>query len=274
MTNTPTWRVVQGDALDVLRALPPASVDAVVTSPPYAEQRKSTYGGVPEEDYPLWTVDWFEALRGALKPTASVIVNIRPHLKGGVISDYVLRTRILLRAHGWHELDELIWLKGGPPMGHVGRPRRAWESLLWFGATTEPFCDPKANGQLSARVGGPEGGRQQWDHVHGEQGAHGEGLARCADVAEINVAANGRDDGLNTHPAPYPVGLAAWCIRLICPAGGIVLDPFCGSGSTGVAALRQGRGFVGIDISPEYAAMARERIIADGPLLNTFSEAA
>jgi DNA modification methylase len=268
------WRIVQGDCIDVLRALAPASIDTVVTSPPYADQRRSTYGGVPESDYPLWTVDWFEALRSALKPRASVLLNIRPHVKNGTISDYVLRTRIALRAHGWCEIDELIWLKGGPPLGHVGRPRRAWESLLWFAPSADVFCDPKANGVTTGRFGGLAGGRQHWDHIHGHQNELVDGWARCSDVAEISVRANPNDDELNTHPAPYPVALAIWCIRLICPPGGVVLDPFCGSGSTGVAALRQGRGFVGIDIVPEYATMARERIIADAPLLNPPAEAA
>jgi site-specific DNA-methyltransferase (adenine-specific) len=268
------WRIMEGDAVDLLRTLEPASIDAVVTSPPYAQQRRTTYGGVKEDRYPWWTVEWFEALRPALKPGASVILNIRPHVKDGQVSDYVLLTRLALRDAGWYELDELIWLKGGPPMGHVERPRRAWESLLWFAPSPNVFCDPKANGNQSKRVGGPEGGRQHWDHVHGEQGPHSEGWARCADVVDINVAANGADDGLNTHPAPYPVPLAVWCVRLICPYGGTVLDPFCGSGSTGLAALRQGRGFVGVEVVPEYAAMARARILADAPLLNTMLEAA
>lgn len=273
-SGSPAWRVIEGDAVEMLRTLDRESIDAVVTSPPYAQQRRTTYGGVKEDRYPWWTVEWFEALRPALKPGASVILNIRPHVKDGQISDYVLLTRLALRDAGWAEPDELIWLKGGPPMGHVGRPRRAWESLLWFSQGPNVFCDPKANGNPSQRVGGLAGGRQQWDHVHGRQNELEEGWARCSDVVEISVRANPDDDGLNTHPAPYPVALAVWCLRLICPEGGTVLDPFCGSGSTGVAALRQGRSFVGIEIVPEYAAMTRQRIIADAPLFNAGLEIA
>ena len=89
--------IYHGDAADVIASLPDASVDCVVTSPPYAEQRKSTYGGIPEADYPAWTVGWMEPLKRVLKPRGSVIINIRPHVKGGAISDYTLRMRLALR---------------------------------------------------------------------------------------------------------------------------------------------------------------------------------
>jgi len=59
-----------------------------------------------------------------------------------------------------------------------------------------------------------------------------------------------------------------WLIRLVTPTGGLVLDPFCGSGSTGIAALREGRRFVGVELDPDYAAIARRRIAEDMPLFN------
>ena len=66
------WTLYQGDCLDILPTL--TGVDAVVTSPPYAEQRKKLYGGVPEADYPQWTVAWLDALRPALSPSGSVLI--------------------------------------------------------------------------------------------------------------------------------------------------------------------------------------------------------
>lgn len=65
----------------------------------------------------------------------------------------------------------------------------------------------------------------------------------------------------NPHPAPFPVELAKRCIAA-CPDNGVVLDPYCGSGSTLVAAAELGRPSIGIDISPAYCAMARERVAA------------
>ena len=72
----------------------------------------------------------------------------------------------------------------------------------------------------------------------------------------------------NHHPTIKPVELMQWLCRLVAPPGGVVLDPFCGSGSTGVAARREGLGFVGVEIDPDFAAIARRRISEDAPLFN------
>ena len=267
--------VYHGDAAEVIASLPDASVDCVVTSPPYAEQRASTYGGVPEADYPAWTVGWMAPLKRVLKPRGSVIINIRPHVKGGAISDYTLRMRLALRGAGWSEVDELIWYKpAAPPLGHIGRPRRSWESLHWFGRSGEVWCDPKVNGTASQRIGMESGraARSGWSHLHGEQNTAWSGVSRGTDVAVFGTYDNANDCEDTNHPAPYPSKLAAWCIRLVCPPGGTVLDPFSGSGSTGVAALQEGRRYVGIDLAEEYAAMSARRVAKEPLTLDIFGE--
>ena len=267
--------VYHGDAAEVIASLPDASVDCVVTSPPYAEQRASTYGGVPEADYPAWTVGWMEPLKRVLKPRGSVIINIRPHLREGVVSDYVLRTRLTLRAAGWSELDEMIWFKPqSPPLGRHDRPRRSWESLHWFGLSGDVWCDPRASGTQSKRLG-LEGGaaeRNDWGHVNGYSD-HTEGTSRSSDVCEFGIRRPKQIEvGMWDHPAPYPKQVAAWCIRLICPPSGTVLDPFSGSGSTGVAALQEGRRYLGIDLAEEYAAMSARRVAKEPLTLDIFGE--
>ena len=77
----------------------------------------------------------------------------------------------------------------------------------------------------------------------------------------------------NHHPTVKPIALMTWLVRLITPPGGLVLDPFMGSGSTGIAALREGFDFIGVEREPEYVAIARDRIIGDAPLLNVGAEA-
>lgn len=135
-----TATLYTGDCIDVLKTLPDSSVDSVVTSPPYAMQRATTYGGIPEKDYPEWTVEWMTEVWRVLKDDGSVIINIRPHIRNGQISDYVLRTRLALREAGWCELEELIWnKKGGAPFGfHPSPPpvvgvtvvvRKTWTGL-------------------------------------------------------------------------------------------------------------------------------------------------
>ena len=252
-----------GDCAEVMAALPAESVDAIVTSPPYAMQRKATYGGIPEKDYPAWTVAWMEEARRILKQDGSVIINIRPHIRGGIISDYVLRTRLSLREAGWAELEELIWhKKGGAPLGSTKRPRRSWESLLWYGKHGAAHSDPKAAGPDTTRLG-LSGGRRG-DHVGAAQfnanGSKEVGRARVADVVEMSTRLNATSDGMNDHPAPFPWQLAEWCGKLITPPGGTILDPFNGSASTGVAALRNGWNYIGIDAVPEYIEMSGRRL--------------
>lgn len=249
-----------GDCISVIAELPDVSVDSVVTSPPYAEQRKTTYGGIAEKDYPEFTVNWMHEMKRVLKPNGSIIINISPHIKNGELSDYVLRTRLAVREDGWKEVGEMIWHKpNGMPTGSRFKPRRSWESLLWYGKHGQPYSDAKANGRPSTRATGVRTGsaaREGWSHTP-VGGQSTPAVTRCTDVVSIHTGE--RVDGLR-HPAKYPVALAEWCAKLITPQGGTVLDPFNGSGSTGVAALRNGWYYVGIDTVPEYVEGTRERL--------------
>lgn len=247
-----------GDCIDVMRSLPAGSVDAIVTSPPYAMQRGSTYGGVPEADYPEWTVAWMEEARRVLTDDGSAIINISPHVKNGELSDYVLRTRLALREDGWTELAELIWHKTtAMPVGNINRPRRHWESLLWYGKHGRPYSDAKANGNdANNQDGGGQHIRNGWKHYGISPDKSGyPARARSADV--VSMAPNQESVG---HPAPFPWRLAEWCGRLITPPGGTILDPFAGSSSTGVAAIRNGWHFIGVDLSPEYIETSAHRL--------------
>lgn len=262
--------IIHGDCIEVMRTLPAESVDAIVTSPPYAEQRKSTYGGIPEKDYPGWTVAWMAEAWRVLKPNGSVLINIRPHIKNGQISDYVLRTRLALREAGWNECEEIIWHKpGSMPMGSISRPRRSWESLLWYSSHGRPYSDPKAAG-VGSVVEVKTGKGRDGAHVHSGQkyGVKLQGTPRVSDVISIPTQANERATELNKHPAPFPVPLAEWMGKLICPPGGTLLDPFSGSASTGVAAIRNGWDYIGIDVVEEYVDMSRARLKAEEGKVN------
>lgn len=226
--------------------------DVVITSPPYAEQRKHQYGGVSEKDYPQWTVDWMRSVKKILSPEGSVFINIRPHIKNGVISDYVLKTRLALREDGWKECEEIIWYKpDSPPLGSINRPRRAWEHVLWFSQTGKPFCDPKANGKESDRIGFENnkfehGGKS---HIHAGQNESKRGTARSTDVI---VAGTSRIEQGHNHPAMYPLELPEYLIKLACPENGFVIDPFLGSGTTARASVSLDRGFVGFEINRDF----------------------
>lgn len=258
--------VFNADLLDALPLLEPGSIDAVVTSPPYAMQRKSTYGGVPEEDYPDWTVAWMDALKPALAECGSVMLNISPHVKGGMLSDYVLRMRLALRADGWYEHDELVWHKKNPmPSGANRRPQRSWESIFWYSRTPKAWADPTRNGQepkwpVSAHNNG-RARRLDWGHHGGVGGKYTNRRSRCQNVFSL---ATGRDQDTGwDHPAPYPIQLADWLMKINTPDGGTVLDPFAGSGTTSIAALRNGFQSVAIEREAEYAQMIVDRYSAE-----------
>lgn len=224
-------------------------VDCAITSPPYAQQRKNQYGGVKEEDYPQWTLEWMSAVEKVLKEDGSVFINIRPHIKNGQISDYVLKTRLLLRENGWIENEELIWIKpDSPPLGSIHRPRRAWEHILWFSKTSKPFCRPKNNGNVSSRVGF-EGDKFEHggdSHIHAGQKPAKVGISRHRDYIECGT---GMVEKGYSNSAMFPPQVPEYLINLSCSEDGIVLDPFMGSGTTMRQAVRMNRGFVGFDTS-------------------------
>lgn len=104
------------------------------------------------------------------------------------------------------------------------------------------------------------------DVLYGDSG----GASRFFYCAKTSAAERGHG---NTHPTVKPVALMRWLVRLVTPPGGTVLDPFCGSGTTGIAALREDLSFVGVEREPTYVAIARQRIREDAPLLNGVAEA-
>ncbi len=258
--------VLHGDCLDLIPTLEDGSVSLVVTSPPYAEQRAGHYEGIPEGDYPDFTVQWMTALASKMTPDGSVFLVIRPHLRAGILSDYVLRTRLALREAGWHECEELIWVKpDAPPLGSKLRPRRAWESILWFSRCDQPYADLKACGKVSDRLGFngaikfAEGGvseKTAW-HPCVESFGKGHGIARIPDVIVANVGGN--EPGLD-HPAVFPLTLAEQLIRTFSQAGDPVLDNFCGSGQTLLAAKGCGRRYLGIEREEKYVRIALGRL--------------
>lgn len=250
--------IICGNCFEILPTLSNESIDLIVTSPPYAEQRKKQYGGISEKEYPTWTVKWMEACRQCIKPNGSIAIIIRPNIHNGQISDYVLKTRLAIREAGWIECEELIWIKpDSPPLGHIKRPRRAWESILWFSKSRKPYCEPKANGKFSNRIGFVSvKGVGEYKSGISEPIS---GISRCRDYAEIGTGKADRSAN-NTHPAQYPEELSSWIVKLLSPEKGMVLDPFIGSGTTALSCIKNGRTYVGIEQNSTYCEIANSRI--------------
>lgn len=250
----PANRVTQGDCIDLIPSLPDGSINLCLTSPPYAEQRKGQYASIPDDEYPKFTLRWMAALRPKLAEDGSVLIVIDPHVEKGVMSDYVLRTQLLLREHGWRQHKSMIWEKMDRlALGHRDWPRHCYEEILWFSKTSKPFCNPWAAGTPSDRIGANSYGHSLW--TPGKE--RKSGIARLPDVIVAPVGSN--EKGID-HPAQFPLTLVKPLIKTFGPEGGTVLDPFAGSGTTLIAAANLGRNWYGFDISEKYCELARQRL--------------
>ena len=200
-----------------------------------------------------------------LADDGSVFIVIRPHIKAGALSDYVLRTRLTLRDDGWTECEELIWLKpDAPPLGSRQRPRRTWEHILWFSKTPKPFVNLKACGRETDRIGFAGsirfgvGGDSPIGN--GQHRSLTNGVARTPDVFTATIGSN--EPGID-HPAVFPVALAEQLILTFSQDRDRVLDPFCGSGSSLSAAKGLNRDFRGFDVSQKFVKIALSRLADD-----------
>ncbi|MFT4803937.1 MAG: site-specific DNA-methyltransferase (adenine-specific) [Psychroserpens sp.] len=250
--------IYQGDCVEVMHTLKQnksLKLSSVVTSPPYANQRKLEYKSISPDFYPSFTSNYFEAIRPLLKIDGSIFIVIRPNISKGEIDDFVLRTRLKIREK-WTECEELIWIKpNSAPLGSIKRPRRSWESILWYGQSGAVYCDTKCDNTVSDRIGFLSSKKHQPDvkNVIGTK----KGISRTKDY--ISVGTQRVQNGL-CHPAIFPIELPSWLIRLSTRKGEVVLDPFMGSGSTAIACLKEKRKFVGIELDSYYIESAIKRI--------------
>ena len=126
-------KLYQGDCLEVLKELPDNCVDLIFTSPPYADQRKNTYGGIHPDKYVEWFLPITEQMLRVLKPTGSFVLNIKEKVVNGERSTYVLELILSMRKQGWLWTEEFIWHKKNCYPGKwPNRFRDAWERLLQF----------------------------------------------------------------------------------------------------------------------------------------------
>jgi DNA modification methylase len=249
------------DAKTFLSGLKDGIVDLICSSPPYAETCGEYYETVTAADYPEWTLDWLTVAQPKLTESGNVAIIIRSHVRDGAVDPYVLKTRLLLRRYGWYEPEELVWVKSNSPsVGHVARPRRSWEHILWFSRSPrQVYCAPKANGGPTERLGRSmqfQRRAKKTPYVPTEEGA---GVARCPDVVKVGTAACHRAPW-NYHPAQCPEAVCRWIIRLLSPPGGLVVDPLMGSGTSLVSARKEGRRYAGCDLVAEYLAITERRL--------------
>src|SRR5689334_331770 len=125
--------IICGDCEKTLKQLPDNSIDLIVTSPPYADRRNHTYGGVHPDKYVEWFLPKAEEFKRVLKPTGTFILNIKERVHEGERHTYVLELVLALKKQGWLWTEEFIWhKKNSYPGKWPNRFRDAWERLLQF----------------------------------------------------------------------------------------------------------------------------------------------
>jgi len=257
-----------GDSERELVALNDASVDLIFTSPPYADRRKNSYGGVKPEEYVEWFLPISKQLLRVLKPSGTFVLNIKEKAENGERSTYVLELILALKKQGWLWTEEFIWhKKNSYPGKWPNRFRDAWERLLQFNKSRDfsmyqdsvkvPIGD-WANGRLK--------NLSETDKIR-DNARNGSGFGKNISnwvgkemVYPTNVVHLSTECANKNHSAAFPEGLPEWFIKLFTRAGDVVLDPFMGSGTTVLVANRMGRNAIGIDIVLEYYEMVKKQI--------------
>ena len=293
-------KIYQGDSLGVLKTLEENTIDCCVTSPPYYALRD--YGvdgqiGLEEtpEKYIERLTNVFKEVYRVLKPNGTMWLNIGDSYAGNCsvtstgrcgmgkpreridhrVFDGIKPKDLIgipwmlafsLRNAGWYLRQDIIWHKPNPmPESVTDRCTKSHEYIFLMSKSQKYYFDyeaiqEEAVTQADRRIGKRvtyDGKRKGADEAYV--------VRNKRDVWSINVMPN-----KEAHFATYPPKLVSTCILAGCPEGGIVLDPFMGSGTTGIVANKLGRHYVGIELNPQYVEMAKRRIGLEESQLKLF----
>lgn len=273
--------IIQGDALETLRRLPSASVNCVVTSPPYYMQRDySAPHQIGNEQSPSEYVQKlqgvFSECRRVLKDDGALWLNLGDKYQDGALLGMPWRVAFALKDDGWLLRSDIIWRKpNAMPSSVKNRPTTDHEYVFLFAKNQNYYYDVDAvrephvtftdksrmkggRNHFGKRQGTPEsgknGGNSNLHNGRWDQAFHPKGRNRRT-VWDIPLS-----KFRGVHFAVFPERLVELCISAGCPENGIVLDPFVGSGTTAVVAKRLNRKYVGIDSNAEYCEMALDRL--------------
>jgi len=249
-------RIHCGDNCDLLGKMPRESVDLVVTSPPYDDLR--TYGG---HSWDFFGVAWH--LKRVLKPGGVIVWVVADATKDGSETGSSMEQALHFKRLGLNLHDTMIWENSNPaPQAQHPRYQPCWEFMyvLCKGYPPKTWNPIKVEAIAAGEDrGGTNGQRNQDDtYRHADKKRWVTQDTRLK--KNIWPMTNGRSLG---HPAPFPEALARDHVATWSNPGDLVLDPFSGSGTTCKAAKTLGRQFIGLELSPEYCAIAEQRIAQD-----------
>lgn len=261
-------RLFLGSSMEVLKDFPNGSVNLIVTSPPYADQRKNTYGGIQPEDYVDWFLPISEQLKRVLKDDGSFILNIKEKVVDGERHTYVLELIMALKRQGWRWTEEYMWHKRNSTPGKwPNRFRDSWERCLHFtkSKTFAMYQDavmvPMGDWAKSRLKNLSETDKIRDDSRvgsgFGKNISNWVGREMAYPTNVLHLATECSNKG---HSAAFPRELPSWFIKLFTQKGDVVLDPFLGSGTACVVAKELDRSYLGIEIKPEYYQIALDNL--------------
>lgn len=260
--------LILGDCQEKLKVIESRSIDLIFTSPPYADSRKDSYGGIHPDNYVTWFLPIAKELKRILKPTGTFILNIKEKAVNGERHTYVIELILALRKQGWLWTEEFIWHKKNCYPGKwPNRFRDAWERLLQFNLQ-------KQFNMYQDAVMIPTGdwAKQRLRNLSEtdktrDTSKNGSGFGKNIshwierDLAyPTNVLHLATECGNKQHSATFPQALPEWFIKLFTQEGDTVLDPFAGSGTTLFVARQLERHAIGIELQAEYYNMIKTGI--------------
>ncbi|MFP3567292.1 DNA-methyltransferase [Paraburkholderia sp. SIMBA_030] len=242
-----------GDALELAGSMSPETVDVIFSSPPYCIG-KEYESARSVEDFRSMHSELLPELIRSLRPGGSFCWQVGSHVKNGVVTplDYIVFAE-MARFPEMRLRNRVIW-SFGHGLHCANRFSGRHEVVLWFTKGDDYYFDLD-----SVRVPQKYPGKT---HTRGPRKGTPSGNPRGKNPGDVwdvpNVKANHVEK--TEHPCQFPVALPQVFIRALTKPGDLVFDPFCGSGTTGVAALLEGRRFVGSEIDASYVAIAKERM--------------
>lgn len=287
-----------GDSLELLRALPEASVNLIFTSPPYALHFKKEYGNVEKAEYVNWFLGFAREFRRVLTDDGSFVLNIGGSYNPGAPTRSIYHFKLLIalvEEIGFHLAQECFWYnpaKMPVPAEWVTvrrvRIRDSVEYLWWFSKSPHP----KANNRKVLKTYSPdmirlnqrglrETVRPSGHNITSSFNDISSGGAIPANVVEAmetdsmlklgNNSANDvytrrcKESGIKIHPARFPAALPEFFIKLLTDETDLVFDPFAGSNTTGAMAEKNGRRWLSCEMVEEYVAASRFRFEDEAP---------
>jgi site-specific DNA-methyltransferase (cytosine-N4-specific) len=290
--------MILGNSLDVLRDHKEASVDLVMTSPPFGLVRKKEYGNVHADEYCDWFRPFAEQFYRILRDTGSLVIDIGGAWNRGMPTRHLYHFKLLImlcEEYGFHLAEEFYWWnpsKLPTPAEWVTvrriRVKDAVNMVWWLSKTPWPkasnsrVLQPYSSSMLDLLERGYKAKKRPSGHDISEKFSTNNGAAIPPNLIAIpNTESNSfyirycQEHGLPVHPARYPAELPEYFIRMLTDRDDMVVDPFGGSCVTGEVCERLERQWQCIELSEEYLKGASGRFeqgVPDKPVSNPQDE--